>query len=53
METGLAILREIKPYIEGEEKTLSKSQLKKKAKSNRKKIALAHFPRANEIFSRC
>ena len=37
METGLAIFREIKPYIEYEGEMLSKTQLKKKAKSNRKK----------------
>ena len=37
METALAIFREIKPYIECEEKLLSKSQLKKKAKYKRKK----------------
>ena len=43
METALAIFKEIKPYIECGEKILSKTQQKKKAKSNRKKIALAHF----------
>ena len=37
METALAIFKEIKPYIECGEKILSKTQLKKKAKSNRKK----------------
>ena len=37
LETGLAILEEIKPHMTYEEKNLSKSQIKKKAKSNRKK----------------
>ncbi|MBQ3643634.1 MAG: hypothetical protein II961_03465 [Candidatus Riflebacteria bacterium] len=37
METALAIFRELKPYIECEEKILSKTQMIKKAKSNRKK----------------